>query len=238
MKKILICFSTAILFSLLSLDTAYAGVSCQSVYGGGTCEGDITIHTQVLQPNTTNTYVDNLDTHAPHYQPSSPIFFKITVKNVSTNILHTITISDIIDNSNTVEFTNGPGTFDSVSKTLTYTIDTLQPGEENTVVIAGRIVPAQKLPVNQLLVCPLHVAQAKYTSQVTQSTTEFCIQNQTAPTTTPLQSQTKGGNTFPIFTPTPTLTTSPKSGPELLSLLGLIPAGGAGLWLKKKAKNI
>lgn len=60
---------------------------------------------------------------------------------------------------------------------------------------------------------------------------------QTTPTPTPHQTfptvtQTKGGLT--VQQPVKTKTT-PATGPEVFSLIGLIPAAAAGFWLRKKA---
>jgi len=228
---------------------AYAGTNCQSIYGGGDCDsGSLTVTKQVLQPDTTNTYVDNLGTTDPQYQPASPIYFKISVKNATSSIIQNITVNDTLDNSRAfVAFTYGPGRFDTTTKTLTYTINSLQPGTENTIIIAGRIVSAQELPAGQNPVCPINVVQVTTATLSTQAATEFCIQNTTAsPTPTTIytqtnQTQTKGGipveDTFPVYTPATGMSSTPKSGPELLPLLALLPTGGLGLWLRKKAKN-
>lgn len=46
------------------------------------------------------------------------------------------------------------------------------------------------------------------------------------------QPKTKGGNTF--VEPAPTVKTQPNTGPELLGLIGLIPAGIIGWKLRRK----
>ncbi|HWY79144.1 MAG TPA: LPXTG cell wall anchor domain-containing protein [Candidatus Sulfotelmatobacter sp.] len=56
---------------------------------------------------------------------------------------------------------------------------------------------------------------------------------ESTPTKTP--HQTTGGQT--IYPPSKTKST-PKTGPEDLSLVGLLIAGGAGLFLQKKAKSV
>lgn len=62
-----------------------------------------------------------------------------------------------------------------------------------------------------------------------------------APTVTPSPVPTqqvviKPAQTFPVYTAANNMTKTPKSGPEALPLLAMIPAGGIGFWLRKKAK--
>jgi len=54
-----------------------------------------------------------------------------------------------------------------------------------------------------------------------------------APVTQVAQNQTKGG--LPVYNSTPSATT-PNTGPEALSLFGLIPMALGGFWLRKKVK--
>jgi uncharacterized repeat protein (TIGR01451 family) len=239
-----------------SAPTAYADTNCQSIYGGGeNCgSGNITVEKLVLNP-TTNQYVNNLGTNDPAYKPLSPIFFKIIVKNTSTTNLNNITVNDTIcsgvkktcQNPEFVDFVSGPGNFNTSTETLTYTIASLPAGQENDVIIAGRTVAAVNLPVNTTLVCPTNTVQVTMiNSQPTEATSEFCIQttqNIPANTNQPAQSTTKGGlpvynqtTNFPVYSPSGNVKNTPSTGPETLPLLAMIPTGGLGFWLRKKAK--
>lgn len=55
---------------------------------------------------------------------------------------------------------------------------------------------------------------------------------QSTPTQIPIINKTKGG--FPILPSSP-IKTAPATGPEMLPLIGLIPMGLAGVFLRKKA---
>ncbi|HSW88449.1 MAG TPA: hypothetical protein VLG12_04775 [Candidatus Saccharimonadales bacterium] len=93
--------------------------------------------------------------------------------------------------------------------------------------------------------------------QPTATPTQVPVQNQTTkgglpiaqtipPTATPTPSTSSGPsaqkpapkqtNNFPVYTAANNMTRTPKSGPEELPLLAMIPAGGIGLWLRKKSK--
>ena len=65
-----------------------------------------------------------------------------------------------------------------------------------------------------------------------------CAKTDNTPTPAPIQNfadinQTKGG--LPVNQPVQT-TTTPNTGPEALSIIGLIPAAAAGFWLRKRTK--
>lgn len=58
------------------------------------------------------------------------------------------------------------------------------------------------------------------------------ICNTPTPTQAPVVNKTKGG--FPVLPSSPVKTT-PATGPEMLPLIGLIPIGLTGVFLRKKA---
>ncbi len=268
MKKPLIIFSTITILSSLFIKTSFADTNCQSVYGGGqSCgSGNITVQKQVLRPGTNNQYVDSLGYNDTKYQPSSPIFFKITITNTTKSTLNNITVNDTVDTQHEfLNFVSAPGNFNNSTKVLTYKIPSLTPGQQSTMSIAGRILDAQNLP-NQAVICAGNTVQVTVDKgSPTSAISAYCIQNTSIqpvpPTATqaPVQDQTtKGGlpiaqiipptatptqkpapkqvNNFPVYTAANNMTKTPKSGPEALPLLAMIPAGGIGFWLRKKAK--
>lgn len=243
MKKYLTIMSISTIAIFFLAKQAYAGGNCQFIYGGGISCGseNLLVKKQVLQPGTANNYVDNVSINDPHYQPNSPIFFKITIKNISSNTLQNITVLDTFDSSRQyVDFTDGPGNFDAVSKTLTYKLASLLPNEEKTITIAGKVTASKNFPANQHIVCATNTVEVSPANDApTEATSEFCIDT-AIKTTQATQQTTKGGitiknQTFPVLSPTPAKK-SPSTGPETLPLLALIPMGSIGLWLRKKTK--
>lgn len=53
-------------------------------------------------------------------------------------------------------------------------------------------------------------------------------------TPTPVKKSTTSKGGLPVVSPTP-LKTTPSTGPELLGLLGLVPAAGLGYYLRRKS---
>lgn len=272
MKKTLIALSAGVILTGLSAKLAFADTNCQSVYGGGqSCgPGNITVQKQVLRPGTTNQYVDSLGYNDAKYQPSSPIFFKITITNSTKGTLNNLVVSDLIDTQHEfINFVSAPGNFNTSTKTLSYKISSLKPNEQSTITIAGRVLDAGSLP-KQAVICAGNTVQVTVNNGApTSAITAYCIQNTSvqapAPTSsaTPVPQQTtKGGipvnqafqptatpmptqkpqqiitqpTGLPVFTGTKDITRTPKSGPEALPLLAMIPVGGMGIWLRKKSK--
>lgn len=269
MKKALIALSVIIILTGLSAKLAFADTNCQSIYGGGqSCgPGNITVQKQVLKPGTSNQYADSLGYKDAKYQPSSPIFFKITITNTTKGTLNNLVVSDSIDTQHEfINFVSAPGNFNTSTKTLTYKIPSLKPNEQSTMTIAGRVLDAGSLP-KQAVICAGNTVQVTVNNgSPTSAITAYCIQNTSqAPTPTPTsvpQQTTKGGipveqafqptstptptnkpqqiitqpTGLPVFTGTKNITRTPKSGPEALPLLAMIPVGGIGIWLRKKSK--
>lgn len=239
--KHLILSATVSAITLAAVTPAFADTNCQSIYGGGqTCgSGNFTVEKQVYKPGTNNVYVDNLTPQDPAYQPNAPIFFKITVKNTSNATLNNVVIKDTIDPtqefvafSNVID--NSAATYDDKAHIVTYTIPSLAAGQENSIIIGGKTVPAAQLPVNTTSVCPTNIVTVTAdNNSPTQATSEFCIANPAVTT-----------NTVPVVTTTPAVQvypaapgkTTPGTGPESLPLLAMIPTAGIGFWLRKKAK--
>lgn len=203
--------------------TIKADVSCQPIYGGGqTCitTGNILVNKMVQNPQTKQ-FVDNLTINDPHFAPGDIVAFKVFLRNTGgTTVLQTKIIDSIPPFTN---FVSGPGSFDQTSRNLTFTVDNLQPGENREVgTIQVQVVDSKGLSdgVN----CePKNLAFAtSNTGQTSQDTSSFCIE----------KILTKGG--LPVFPPSK-ITTTPPTGPELIPLIGLLPAGLSGWFLRKKS---
>lgn len=232
MKKIIFTSFLTIAF-LLFASNAKADVSCQPIYGGGqTCvqTGNLLLTKTVLNPQT-NTMVANLGVNDPKYSPDFITTFQLTITNTGSGMISHVDIKDIMPQF--VNFTVGPGNFDSNSSTLSFGLDNLNPGESRVFTIMGKVVPASQLPGDKSVVCVVNQATATTADGLmSQANSQFCIQKVTVtPTPVPM---TKGG--LKVF-PAPQVTTTPPTGPEMLPLIGLIPTGLLGAFLKRKSKS-
>lgn len=222
-------FILAFMQATASTVFADGDTACQPIYGGGqTCVqiANITINKKVLNPDT-NTFVDNLGVNDPKYTPSSNITFQINVGNTGNQTSKKIVIKDIFPKY--VSFVSSDGTFDTKSKTLTLEIPSVNAGETKTFGITGRVAPIEQLPGDQGVTCVINQATATVDGKTGQDNAQFCIQKNAPEATVP--GTTKGG--LKVF-PQPNLTSNPSTGPEMLPLMGLLPTGIAGFFLRKK----
>lgn len=212
--------------TLLSVKSVFADVNCQPVYGGGqNCitTGTILVNKKVQNPQT-GQFVDNLGTNDTRFSAGQAVNFQITLTNTGSTVIPQTAIKDTFPGF--VDFTSGNGSFDSNTKTLTFTTDNLSPGETRTFSISGKVIDAKGLPDG--VTCVVNQATATTnTGQMSQDNAQFCMQKQAVTTTT------KGG--LPVLPP-PAVTTTPATGSELLPLIGLLPAGLSGFFLRKKSR--
>ena len=203
------------------------GVSqCQIVYGGGQTCKDITkftIDKKVQRTTKGGEFVDNLSMNDEKFAPEQQITFKITVKNTGDKTIEDLDVADILPQE--LVFVSGPGNFDTNTRTLSYRIESLDAGKthENTFVVKSK--PANELPADKGIICTTNTARSVAQDNSTaQDTSEVCIQKSVV--TKPGTPQVfKGG----------TVKETPSTGPEMLALIGLIPAGAAGMYLRRKS---
>lgn len=232
MKKLLVIFF-ALSFLFLT-KTAHADVTCEPIYGGGiTCpqQGNLVISKKVLNPQTNN-LVHTLDINGAKFSPGQIVTFQLTVTNTGNAVINNITVKDIFPQF--VDFLTGNGNFDSNTKTLTFNIAKLNPGESQNFNLQGKIVSIEQMPSDQSIVCVVNqaIATANESGQQSQDNSQFCIQKITV-TPTPLP-VTKGG--LKVFPPQQ-VTVTPPTGPEMIPLLALIPTGLTGLIIRKKSNK-
>lgn len=207
--------------------SANADVSCQPIYGGGeTCiqVGNVFINKTVQNPQT-GSFVDNLGVNDPKHSPSSNVTFQITVTNNGGNTISKVTVKDILPQF--VDFVSGTGNFDSNSKTLTFEVGDLKAGESRTFTVVGKTQTQDKF--SQGITCVVNQSTANNNGQESSDNAQFCIEKPVLGEVT-----TKGG--LKVF-PSQPVTKAPATGPEMLGLLGLIPSGALGFYLRKRASK-
>lgn len=228
MKKTLLTLLTAGVFltaatPVLASGSSYGTVSkCQVIYGGGeTCQQQIsfTLTKMVQAPN--GQYVKNLSANDAHFNASSNVTFKITVKNTGDKQIKNLSIVDTFPQY--LSFVSGPGK--SSGQDLSFTIDSLNPGEERSFTVVAKTADAATLPQN--VTCVVNeVKGSEPDGHIATDSSQVCIQK---PATVPT-------NVPPKVYNTPPMKTTPNTGPEMLSLIALIPTGAAGFFLRKKSK--
>ncbi len=227
MKKFIFISLITGFISLSLASSASASTSCQPIYGGGeTCVqvGNISINKTVQNP-TTGSFVDNLSVNDPKYSPTSTVNFQITVTNTGSGNISSTTVKDTFPNY--VTFVSGPGSFDSNSKVLTFTVGNLAAGASQTFDVSAKVADQNSLPADQGVTCVVNQANATSNdNQQSSDNSQFCIEKPT--------STTKGG--LKVF-PAPAVVTTPATGPEMLPLIGLIPGGLFGIFLRKKTNK-
>lgn len=210
-------FLTASLIFLGATSMAQAaGSDCQIIYGGGeTCPKTVTftIDKKVQKPTKGGEYVDNLTVNDARYQVGQDIVFKVTVQNTGTQKVN-LSVVDTLPGLLT--FVSGGG-YDKASNTVSNAV-ALEAGQSKELTIVAK----SQEPSNAGTTCVTNAVKATDTTGVTaDDSAQVCIE--------------KGQVTPKVFTQVPPKSI-PSTGPELFTLIGLIPAGAAGFYLRKKAQ--
>lgn len=202
-----------------------SGSQCQVIYGGGqVCDKKIqfSIDKLVQIPSKGGEFVDNININDPKYQASQTVVFKIVISNTGKDKIETIKVTDTFPQF--LSFVSGAGTWDNNAHTLTFDINNLDAGKAVSFLITAKVADDQNLPKDQSSICVANRVNATENNGASASdSSQVCI-------------------TRVVTTPTPMIYQKvpvkdiPKTGPELLSLLGLAPLGAAGYFLRKKAR--
>lgn len=207
---------------------------CQPIYGGGqTClqSEDFSVNLQIKHPGTGG-YVDNLTTADPTFAPAQQINYKITVTNNVTRDLSNINMTIVFPQL--VEYVSGTGKFDAKTRKLTFPIETLKSKESKVFFVTGKTAPKEKF--SRSITCTFTQAIGTFEKKTSQDNGQFCVSlnKTTVAGATAQPNTTKGG--LAVYPPSQTKTT-PQTGPEVLALIGLLPAGAVGFWLRRKASH-
>ena len=147
----------ALLFSIYHLAFGIGRVaaqSCTTQYGGTTTcvPTDVTINKQVRDPINMNLFRENITAGDTAYAPGSEVEYKLTVRNGSKQTFTTATVRDILPDQ--LDFVAGSGTYNTSTRTLTFTITNFTPGQTVTERILARVKDTSAfLPTNQSLFC-------------------------------------------------------------------------------------
>jgi uncharacterized repeat protein (TIGR01451 family) len=202
---------------------------CQVIYGGGeVCNQQIqfSLNKLVQVPGKGGgDYVDNLNANDPKYTAGQTVNYKVVITNTGNSDINHIKATDTLPTFLT--FVSGNGQFDSNSNTLTFDVNNLSVGKAQEFIITAKVADNNTLPSNQTTICVInHVTAVADNGDTASDSSQACIAKQIVNVTPTPQ----------VFTTIPPKSI-PNTGPEMLPLLGLIPAGLAGLKLRGKKLN-
>lgn len=231
MKQLLIALTTIASASLLMSSPVLAGTGtygstatiCQPTYGGNCENNQLLINKKVADPKSQTkggslVYKDNLGVNDAKYSAGQTVSFEIAITNTGDNTLTNISVKDILPQYLTVTSgMNNGWNFDKNSRTLSTTLTELKAGETKTFNLTAVAVSSSELPSGQDITCVVNQSFASVNAITVQDNAQLCIQ--------------KSMNVFPA----PSAKTTPKTGPETIALIGLIPSAIAGLVLRKRA---
>jgi uncharacterized repeat protein (TIGR01451 family) len=174
-------------------------------------------------PNTSN-FADNLSVNDSKYSAGQTIPFKIIVTNTGSNKIGHIKVTDNLPQYLT--WVSGDGSWDANARTITFDINNLDAGRAQQFMINAKVVDNNQLPSDQSTVCVVnHVNAFEDSGSTASDASQVCISKQVV----------TSNLTPEVFTTVPPKKI-PNTGPEMLPLLGLIPAGIAGIALRRKSK--
>lgn len=203
-----------------------SGSNCQIIYGGGeVCNNNIqfSINKMVGIPNTSN-FTDNLSVNDSKYSAGQTIPFKIIVTNTGNTKIGHIKVTDNLPQYLT--WVSGDGSWNGDSRTITFDINNLDAGRAQQFMISAKVVDNNQLPSDQSTVCVVnHVNAFEDSGSTASDASQVCISKQVTTS-----------NPTPEVINTVPPKKIPNTGPEMLPLLGLIPAGIAGFTLRRKSK--
>lgn len=176
MKKYLVSFFTLVIGAWLLVLPVSAQYTQPPSYS-------ISVNKMVGLPGTSNDassyqYYDNLGVTNPRFSPGQYVYFKVTIKNTSTTTLGGMTVRDYVP----VYLTpiEGPGTFDSVSRTLSWDGGFFDINQEKTFYLKMQVDQQNVLPSDKGLFCLINRAQATSNTTSGEDSSQLCIEKQVA----------------------------------------------------------
>lgn len=229
--RIKIGIASLALATFLSIAPAFADTVCTPVYGGGqncVTTGQLTPSKTVRNPDT-GIFVANLGPNDPKFHANDNVPFQVTVTNNSGSTINNIVVVDsfptliMCQRSENVDCdTNGK---------LTINVGTLNSGQSSTLNIIGKVV--SNLPAG--VTCNQE-PQTRSTRNIADITASNQPAQQVSSSVCLEAGAVVGKGGVTVFPP-PTAVQTPPTGPEALALIGLLPVGGLGAFLRKKTSK-
>lgn len=219
-KKIFLATLSAVF--LMTATNAFAagenngayGQPCPGGYGQNDCFTNIVVDKTVQNPKSLK-YVNDLEANDERFNPGQKIKFQIKITNTGNITLKNIEVKDTLPPY--LELVKGFGKYDKNTREMTLTIDKLDSNETKTLNLEAKVLDAKKLPGDQSITCTLNHVSARSEGDMDEDNSRFCIQTKV----------------FKVMAP-PAIKQTPSTGPEMIALFGLIPAGLTGIFLRRK----
>lgn len=234
MKQLVIALTTIASASLLMSSPVLAGngttsygAPCTTSYGatyGSDCieSGTVSVNKVILDPKsgaqtkgglTSQQFVENLGANDTHFVAGQEVTYKIIITNTGTKTLTNVLVQDYLPKE--VSFVSGEGKMEN--NIFTTTIASLNAGQSREIILKGKISNLSTL--NTSILCNVtNKATVTADSKTAEDNAALCVEK-----------------TAMTVYPAPKTKETPKTGPEALALIGIVPAALSGLLLRKKA---
>jgi len=234
MKQLVIALTTIASASLLMSSPALAGngttsygAPCTTSYGstyGSDCteSGNVSVNKLILDPKsgtqtkgglTSQQFVENLGANDAHFVAGQEVTYKIIVTNTGTKTLTNVLVQDYLPKE--ISFVSGEGKMEN--NIFTTTIASLNAGQSREIILKGKVSDLSSL--NTSILCNVtNKATVTAEGKTAEDNAALCVEK-----------------TAMTVYPAPKTKETPKTGPEALALIGIVPAALSGLLLRKKA---
>lgn len=170
---------------------AMADTNCTTQYGAngyGTTNCttvDITVNKTVKNP-VSNVFVENLTDKDATYSPDSEVTFQLEIKNAGNQNFDTVTVKDVLPEHLTNASVDAQynGSYDSGSKTLTFTLKDLKSGESKTVEVKAKVTAASTFAKDKDMFCETNKAEVTANDRKDDDTAQYCIRTNVLGVTT------------------------------------------------------
>jgi len=170
--------------------------------------------TQTKGGSQTYTYVDNLSPSDPRFSPNQEVWFKVKVKNTSSQNLTAVQVTDYVPPY--LMPIEGPGKWNPDNRTITWNAGDFSVDEEKVYYIKMQVYDQSLLPADKGLFCVVNKVDAKKDNVAyDDDTAQLCIEKQVV-----------GAKKVP------------QAGPEMgmLLLVGNILGLGVGIYFRRNNK--
>jgi len=188
-------------------------------YGEETPSYSILVDKMVGKPSQekggsqTVTYVDNLSPSDPRFSPNQQVWFKIKVKNTSSQNLTAVYVTDYVPSY--LMPIEGPGKWNPDNRTISWNAGDFAVDEEKVYYIKMQVFDQSLLPSDKGLFCVVNKVEAKKDNiAYDDDTAQLCIEKQVV-----------GAKTVP------------QAGPEYGMILLTLNLLGMGFGIKLKKTN-
>ena len=183
MKKQLFSFIVLLLLTLYVPRYTLHVFAQYGQYGGETPSYSILVDKMVGKPYQTKggvtnlEYVDNLSPSDPRFSPNQEVWFKIKVKNTSTQNLTAVQVTDYVPAY--LMPIEGPGKWNPDNRTITWNAGDFSVDEEKVYYIKMQVYDQSLLPSDKGLFCIVNKVDAKKDNVAyDDDTSQLCIEKQ------------------------------------------------------------